>query len=385
MKRLVYYIQLIISLTKLLFSYCLSVFVKLDDIWLISERGYEAKDNGYFFFLFLKKYHPEIDVRYVISNESTDVHKFINCKNDIVDYGSLSHYIIFWKSTHLISTHPMGCSPIRQEFFLNKLHAKYGLLKNKKHIFLQHGIIKDDLPILYSENMKLDLFICGAKPEYNYVYNNFHYSDDVVKYTGLCRYDRLNEFKTKSQILIMPTWRKYIDRNKFEESDYYKRYRGLLLDYRFSQILKANNLRAIFYLHYAFQNNIGSFEKLPLTDEIIIADSSFDVQTLLKESKLLISDYSSVYFDMAYMHKPILLYQFDEIEYRSKHYKEGYFKVTSIAEKYENLEDLISGLQNAVSRNYMMQDKHVLGADELFELRDNHNCDRVFNAIINLS
>ena len=46
---------------------------------------------------------------------------------------------------------------------------------------------------------------------------------------------------------------------------------------------------------------------------------------MLKESSMLITDYSSVFFDVAYMHKPIIYYQFDRDAFRQGHYQEGYF------------------------------------------------------------
>lgn len=46
---------------------------------------------------------------------------------------------------------------------------------------------------------------------------------------------------------------------------------------------------------------------------------------MLKESRLIIADYSSVAFDFAYMNKPLLYFQFDEEEYRTKHYKNDIF------------------------------------------------------------
>ena len=59
---------------------------------------------------------------------------------------------------------------------------------------------------------------------------------------------------------------------------------------------------------------------------IILADfDHFDVQTLLKESKLLVTDYSSVFFDFAYMQKASIYYQFDSADFHGKHYQKGYF------------------------------------------------------------
>ena len=48
------------------------------------------------------------------------------------------------------------------------------------------------------------------------------------------------------------------------------------------------------------------------SERIIIADwKKYDVQGLLKESALLITDLSSVFMDFAYMRKPMIYYQFD--------------------------------------------------------------------------
>lgn len=41
-------------------------------IWLISERGTDARDNGYHFFRYLREKHPEIECYYVITKDSPD-------------------------------------------------------------------------------------------------------------------------------------------------------------------------------------------------------------------------------------------------------------------------------------------------------------------------
>ena len=57
----------------------------------------------------------------------------------------------------------------------------------------------------------------------------------------------------------------------------------------------------------------------------IASTEEYDVQTVLKESAYLITDYSSISFDFAYMKKPLCYFQFDYAEFREKHYPEGYF------------------------------------------------------------
>ena len=50
------------------------------------------------------------------------------------------------------------------------------------------------------------------------------------------------------------------------------------------------------------QNNLQEFQTS--SDNIILADwKNYDIQELLKESAFLITDYSSVFMDFAYMRK----------------------------------------------------------------------------------
>ena len=76
----------------------------------------------------------------------------------------------------------MGYTPYI-DFFVKA--DKKGIIKGKK-IFLQHGIIKDNLTYLYNNNVNLDLFSCSAKPEYEYVKSLYGYKDNVVQMLGLC-------------------------------------------------------------------------------------------------------------------------------------------------------------------------------------------------------
>jgi CDP-glycerol glycerophosphotransferase len=95
----------------------------------------------------------------------------------------------------------MGYSP---DIGVFKKLDKLGLVRGKK-VFLQHGIIKDNLINLYYPNIKLDLFVCGAYLEYQYVNSRFKHPQGVVKYLGLCRYDELNTpHKVNKQILTGP-------------------------------------------------------------------------------------------------------------------------------------------------------------------------------------
>lgn len=110
--------------------------------WLISERGTDARDNGYFFYKYLTENHKELDVRYIISKDSPDFDKIKKLGKYIL-YGSREHYIAFITSPVLISAHLMGFSPDMGLFCRLR---RNGLLRlHGKSIMLKHGIIKDYL------------------------------------------------------------------------------------------------------------------------------------------------------------------------------------------------------------------------------------------------
>lgn len=351
------------------------------NVWLISERGCEARDNGFVFFEYLKKNQTHLKVKYVIDPNSKDFYKFNNYPNSTVRFGSFDHYKSLCKSSTLVSTHIMGYTPF-MDFFV-KLDRKFRIFRHRKQIFLQHGIIKDYLPGLMKGAINVDLFCCGAKPEYDYILSNFGHSKQIVKYTGLCRYDNLNNFKSKRQILVMPTWRMYERGKDFITTKYYHYWSSFLKSDQLHNYLEKFGYELVFYPHYEIQKYINSFLSLDLNPCVKIADFNYDVQTLLKESCMLITDYSSVYFDIAYMRKPIIFYQFDEEEFRRKHYQRGYLREENLGYKCITQEKLFEILYELLENGMTQDNKYIEYADKFFEMRDDKNCQRVYEAIVN--
>lgn len=365
------------------FIYCRIKNINNADIWIVSERGNEARDNGYAFYKFIKKEHKDIKIKYVIDSESIDTKKIKN-KEDIIKYGSKEHYILFLTAGILASTHIMGFSP---EFRLFTKLDKYNLVKLKgKRIFLQHGIIKDASPGLNRKNVKLDMFVCGARREYEFLLETLDQGPNVLKYTGLARYDYLNN-KMKKNILIMPTWRMnlFYHTDKFKETLYFKVWNGVLNDKRLHRLLEIYNYKLIFYPHYEMQQYIDEFN----TDsrQVILANfDEFDVQELLCNTSLLITDYSSVFFDVAYMRKPIIYYQFDYEKFRTEHYSEGYFdyKDDGFGLVITEQEALISEINKMLQKNFTVEEKYQKRRNAFFEYSDKQNCRRIYDEIIKL-
>lgn len=378
----------IIFLLILPFSLLLRLFNKITkkQLWLVCEDGNTARDNGYHFFVFMYKSHPKINTYYVIDRKKADYKKLGEYSDKVVQFKSIKHWLYYLSANKNISIHKHG-NPCQSFFFF--IHVVLKLYDNR--IFLQHGVIKDDLPFVYYKNARFRIFICGAKREYEYIKENFGYPAGRVQYTGLARFDKLHDITiNKKQILLMPTWRSWFggnsqfDKNEslFKKTDFYKFWNELLLDKNLKDYLEVNNIIMYFYPHQHMQKFLHLFTSNSKNVKIV-DNSIIDIQTLLKDSALLVTDYSSVFMDFAYMNKPILYYQFDEEEFRSKHLAKGYFdyRDDGFGKVITNKKELIDELINLIKNDYVDDKLYQKRRKDFFEIRDNKNCERIYKVI----
>ena len=358
---------------------CLIYLIR--DIYIVCERGTDARDNGYHMFKYMIEHHPQKNVYYIIDKKSVDYHKVAELGR-VIDYKSWKHVLYFIAARKKISSHYLGYAPGVPYLFLK--FQRYLKIPGK-HIFLQHGVIKDDLVGLHVDQAPMDLFVCGAKPEYEFVKNVFGHPEGVVCYTGLARYDNLHGYATTRDILVMPTWRMYLSdlsNEDFIRSDYYVHWNEVLKNSRLSAMLQKHNLRLVFYPHYEMQKFVDCF-KIENENIVIANFNDYDVQKLLMDSKLLITDYSSVFFDFAYMKKPCIYYQFDKNKFYSQHYKQGYFDYSKngFGEVATDIEELLEALKKNLDLNFSLETNYLERIDHFFELHDTHNCERIFEAV----
>jgi CDP-glycerol glycerophosphotransferase len=385
------YIKHVIDLNKIIIAILISRVLKLSkanmDIWLISERRDEAEDNGYHLYKYIRENHPSKKVYYVIDKKSSSYLKIEKYKT-IIHQNSLRHYIYYFLAEKHLSAFQFFGVP--ETPILWKLES-YGLIRKKK-VFLQHGITKEMLPFLHYENTKYNLFVCGAKPEFDYVKQHFGYPIEKVKYLGFCRFDNLHNYNLKNQILLMPTWRQWfgmtnsennieMEYDEFIKSEYYEKYNNLLNSVRIQEFLEKNEIKLIFYPHPEMQRFIKAFNCS--NSNIIIANrNNYNLQDLLKESRLLITDYSSVAFDFAYMRKPLIYYQFDQQRYYSSHFQKGYFDCDSdgFGPVISDEKILIDKIEECLLKDYN-DEKYNERLGEFFQLYDNENCKRHYEVI----
>ena len=359
-------------------------------IWIVSEMEHTARDNGYWFFKYLREKYPEKPIYYPIQFSSADYPK-VAALGNVIKHGSFKHHIYTWATELDISSRTGRGLPASFMCHLFQVRGFYPF----KSVFLQHGVTMNAAPFLESKRNRIDLLIAATEAEAKGLQEDLGYNKEQIAVTGFTRYDNLAEFTVNpKQILLMPTWRFWLypdlgkireaDRDAVRNSNYVKTYKEFLNSEKLNNFLRDNDLKLLFFPHNQMQPFLDEFKGSKYIK--IASTEQYDVQTALKESAYLITDYSSISFDFAYMKKPLCYFQFDYKEFREKHYPQGYFsyKDHGFGPIVENSNQLFDEILRSFSGGFKMQDEYINRVDATFKYRDDKNCERTLKAIENL-
>lgn len=368
---------------------------KEKEIWLISDRVNAAGDNGEALFMWLQKKAPrDIDIYFVISQDCPDYERIGACGR-VVAYKSHEHLILTLLADKVISAH--ADEFIRDVFLDSAMHLRD--LYSYKYVFLQHGVTQNDLSDWLGKYKKnIALFVTTARQEQqSIIEGNYYYSEKEVKLTGFPRFDLLVQKEApEKQLVFMPTWRKYlateVDTNTgirayyklFKETEYYQFYQGLLSNERLLEAMRKNGYTGRFIIHPALRENSVDFVG---NDVFRIVTENVSYREEFIKNALLITDYSSVAFDFAYLKKPIIYTQFDrEYMYRNHICSQGYwdYDTMGFGPVCRDQDETVNAILRALERECVLEPEYMKRIEEFYYKFDQHNCERVYEAIRNM-
>lgn len=353
-------------------------FMKNKRIWFYMDRPNESDDNGLALFKYAVKQEDGIDRYFILSPQNKDFNS-IQKIGKVLPYKSLKHRYLALFAENIISSHPDN--EIIYPFWGGYPFIA-GLLKSN-NIFLQHGILKDNISSwLNRSNMNLSLFLVSSPREYESIFEYpYNYDKEIVQMLGLPRYDTLENQKDKKQIILMPSWRRYLDHKSKElvkENEFFIKFNSLINNERLIAKAKEKNYEIIFRPHPKVYEFIDLFDE---NDYVKIDYEKVKYQTLFNNGSLLITDYSSVAFDFAYLYKPVIYYHyrldyhFDLEESYFDYENMGFGEVTKVEDELVDL--IIEYLEN----DCKIKDKYRQRIEDFFLFNDKNNCKRVHEKI----
>lgn len=354
-------------------------FYRNKRIWLFMDKIESADDNAEHLYKYSITKKDNIKKYFTVDKKSKDFKRLEQLKN-ILPFNSLKQRLIYLFAEKIISSHPDDeiLNP-----FINKNEGSYAGLISSDKIFLQHGVTKDNVSSWlhkYEKNLKLIVAVSDDEAK-SFLDEGYNYKKEIMQTLGFPRFDNLEKTKTKRQILIMPSWRKklmYAPPQYIMNSDYFKAINSLINNRDLIKLAKKYKYQIIFKPHPRVYDYIELFD----TSDYVKVDENTTYPELFRSSDLLITDYSSVAFDFAYMKKPLIYYQYGN----DYNFKEGYFKYKSdgFGEVTSTQNELIKIVEDYLKNDCQMKDKYKSRVDNFYKYDDKNNCKRVYEAILKL-
>lgn len=293
------------------------------DAWVLMDRLHDAGDSGEILFRHLREHRDDINAFFVIEKDTSDFRRLKAEFGDrVIARGTLAWRLLMANAEHLLSSHA-DLAVMRPEEIWEFTKPEWSFT------FLQHGVIKDDLSGWLNPKV-IDTLVTSSQGEHDSIAGDSGYvfSTLETKLTGLPRFDRLLEVgarfppERRDLVLLVPTWRSWLTRPlalgsqrhdadaSMVESEFVQEWMRLLRDDSLAERCRDEGLQLAFLPHPNLQPLLGLLDLpahvLPLTYD------GNDVQEFFARARVLVTDFSSIAFNAAYLERPVVYYQFDE-------------------------------------------------------------------------
>jgi glycosyltransferase involved in cell wall biosynthesis len=369
------------------------------DAWVFMDRDVQAQDNAEHLYRHVRRRHPDINAWFVLCKDSPDWPRLAAEGFKLVPYGSRRWVVLLLNAAHLVSSHA-------DDYVVRPLDERRFGRGTWRFTFLQHGVIFNDLSRWFNRK-PIDLLVTSTVAEHQSIAGDgspYGLTSKEVRLTGLPRHDALLEKAAnvpradRRLLLVMPTWRRSLlgketgrgnERevlSSFWQSDYARNWLDLLSSDRLHEVARAHDLRIAFMPHPNMQVYLAD-ANLPAHVEVFrYADT--DVQQVLARGAAMVTDYSSLAFEMAFLLRPVVYFQFDrESFFGGDHiFRPGYFDFERdgfgpvVTEAHGAVQALAAALaQGSPDREYLQR------MDTTFPFRDGRCSRRVVREIRRLN
>lgn len=365
------------------------------DAWLFIDKDDRADDNAEHLYRHLQS-HPKLRRRcfFILRKSSADWQRLKRAGFALLPFGGVLHKLALLNAAWLFSSH---AAPFVLHLLPNK---QFGDMLRFKFCFLQHGVTKDDQSA-WLNSRNIDLLVTAGRPEFeSMIEEPYKYTAREVVLTGFPRYDALLARKSDSPktVVIMPTWRKSVAGKllpgssqrelnpEFQNSRFFVEWRKVLCNVSLFHALRERGLSVVFIPHPNLAPYVACF-KLPAEIEVGPAAGK-SIQDHLADCALLVTDYSSIAFDVAYLRRPVAYFQFDAEEFFESHtYSKGYFDyhLHGFGPVLSSAEQVCSMIEEVSRDEIILQPGFRKRIDEFFPHQDTDNSLRVVEAALERS
>lgn len=366
----------------------LSVFGKQEKYDIYFEKF--SKNAGESAFELFKKSKEENDKysKYILDNQNLDFKdlQIRYGKNNILAHNSLKSFYVIFKARSFVSSDLV--THLQRRLYDNSELLKKKILSNNNKVFLQHG------PSLATNvfergyfNKKVpicpDYIVSNSKLESEYFMKYPKFEKEELIELGIPNLDLYVKEKesNKDQITFMLTWRPWDLTGKIEKNSYIDRY------LQFLKVISNNE----FYNDKIINITLHPKARLMIENQfpdtyLKLKDYIYegDIKDALINSKVVITDYSSICF-YAFAGGSNIIYFWGD-----KHIAENEYGSPNILQNHNKFGDVVYEISNildeSIRHNYFtnQQSKYIENYNKMIEHTDGNNTENVYNYIKSL-
>lgn len=360
-------------------------FYARKNIWITFDKLYKGGDNGEYFYKYVSgRGKGGITPVYVIKKNAPDYGRLCREGYRPAIYRSRRQRLLYLNAAMVFGTHSgvhsfCGFNNWEVRFVQDRLHAV--------NTCIQHGLSVQNLEVDSNRTVNNNKrYYCASRCETeNLSKPEYDYPPETLRLTGVPRYDGLKN-QDKKQILITPTWRSYLAMHsvmgqtrpynpEFKNTEYFRIFQSLLEDEMLTGTAKQTGYQIIYLLHPVISAQKEDFRAAPGVEIFPATEANYE--ELLTQSSLMVTDYSGVQFDFAYMRKPVVYFHPPELP---PHYAGGGFsyETQGFGEICTSLSSLTGTLCDYMKNGCALKPFYRAREDAFFAFDDRENCRRIY-------
>ncbi len=298
-------------------------YFKAKRIWIYYDKVFKAGDNADFAYAYAMKQNDGIEKYYFLDRHCADWdrlekagYKLLLPKTLKGDLYTMNAELIY--VTHNPALNRPGFKPSEENYVKTFF--------NPKCIRLFHGF-PNNRNQTYNQCFQnySGVVVCSEYERQLYGSPANEYTPEQIIPCSNPRFDEL-ESDNKRWLVFAPTWRPTLrgkgDKGdhssgynpKFKESRYFRMYNQVLTSDRFLETARRTGYKVKVFLHPRLAPQTVDFENNDVVEGL---DSTKDMTyvEMMRQADLMVTDYSSVQYDFASMHKPVVYYHDPTIPY----------------------------------------------------------------------
>lgn len=298
------------------------------DAWVFTDKVHAARDNAEHLFGYVREHHRDINAFFVVE-EGTRCWDRLRALHGrrVVAHGSHRWRVLMAHCTEYLSSH-CDAAILTPAALLDFFEPAW------RFSLLDHGVRKDDNSA-WMNRRPLDLIVSTIPAETESLIgeSGYVFTGKEVVQSGLPRFDRLLHLGRQTApadrrlLLVAPTWRNWLvpgltggsqRRGLVAEalaSDFVTAWTRLLADPELAALCERHDLDLTLLPHPNLEAMLPHLDLPAHVRTITYADT--DIQQVFARTRLLVTDYSSIAFDLAYIERPLVYFQFDVERFRS--------------------------------------------------------------------